>query len=134
MSLRNTALSILILTGPVLLAGCGAAGTPTTTPPNTGARFAFVANSLSNSISSYSVDPQTGRLNPKETVPTGGTSSKVIAVEPSGRFAYVGNTVSNDISVFSIDANTGRLSMMGSPVHAGDAPRFAVVGPTGNIL
>jgi len=71
-------------------------------PPAAAARFALVANSLSNSISTYAVDPQTGLLSLKETTPTGGTSPRVIAVEPSGHFAYVRyNVLSNDISVSS---------------------------------
>jgi 6-phosphogluconolactonase (cycloisomerase 2 family) len=93
-----------------------------------------VANLFSNSISTYAVEPQTGHLNLKGTVPSGGTNPRVIAVEPSGRFAYVGNIVSNDISVFAIDSNTGSLAMVGSPVPAGNGPRFIVVGPTGNLL
>ena len=39
-----------------------------------------MVNSISNTISSYTVDPQTGQLNAKETVPTGGMKSRVMAV------------------------------------------------------
>ena len=45
-------------------------------------RFAFVANLLSSSVSTYAVDTQTGQLSPKDTVPTGGTNPRVIALEP----------------------------------------------------
>jgi 6-phosphogluconolactonase (cycloisomerase 2 family) len=112
MSLRKIACSILILIVPMLLVGCGAYNSPSI-PPATGvARFAFVANAFSNSISSFAVDPQTGQLNPKDAVvPTGGMNSRVMAVEPSGHFAYVGNIVSNVISVFAID--DFRTALMG---------------------
>jgi len=109
MPVRNMAVPILIFIVSLVLTGCGTDKTVTSPHPAAAARFAVVANSLANSISTYTIDPQSGLLSPKENVPTGGGSSRVIAVEPSGRFAYVGNIVSNDISVFSIDANTGRL-------------------------
>ena len=113
MSVRKIARSILIFILPILFAGCGAVRTSTPAPAPT-PRFAFVANLFSNRISIYAVDPQTGHLSLKGTVPSGGTNPRVITVEPSGRFAYVGNVVSNDISVFAIDSNTGSLTMVGS--------------------
>jgi 6-phosphogluconolactonase len=134
MSLRRIVRSTLILTVSMLLVSCGTGSTPSNPPMTATARFAFVANSSSNSISTYAIDAPTGHLTPKDTVPTEGMGSRVIAVQPSGRFAYVGNLASNDISVFAIDANTGNLTMAGSPVPAGNGPRFIVVGPTGNVL
>ena len=60
-SVRKIVCSILISIVPMLLAGCGASNTPPSVPPPTGsARFALVSNSLSNSISTYAVDAQTG--------------------------------------------------------------------------
>src|SRR3954464_13717207 len=97
---KKIAPSILFLIAPMFLVSCGGSSTPQHTPtPNATARFAFVVNQFSNSISSFAVDPQTGELNAKETIATGGMNSGVIAVDPSGRFAYVGNVASNDISV-----------------------------------
>ena len=130
MSPRKLALKILIFIGSAHLVGCGgyAPSIPKTTPPpNVAARFALVANFSSNSISSYAIDPQTGQLTPKATVPTGGFHARVIAAERSGNFVYVGNFASNDISTFAIDANTGDLAMVDSPVPAGGGPRFIVI-------
>ncbi len=107
------AFSILILL--LLLTGCGAVGSANNPAPPLPSRLALVANSISNSISTYAIDSPTGRLSLKSTVPAGGTSPRVIAVEPSGRFAYVANTVSNDISVFAINTNTGTLSIWVRP-------------------
>jgi 6-phosphogluconolactonase len=135
MSVRTVAGCTLISILPMLLVGCGDSTNPPSMPPPTaGARFALVSNLFGNSISTYAIDSQTDRLTAKDTVPTGGTNSGVIAVAPSGRFAYVANSVSSDISVFSIDANTGSLAMVGSPVPAGITPRFIALGPTGNVL
>ena len=135
MSIRRIVCSVLALIVPMLLVGCGGSSTPPSMPPATSAsRFALVSNLLANSISTYAIDSQTGRLTAKDTVSTGGMNSRVIAVAPSGRFAYVANVVSNDISVFSIDAHTGGLALVASPVPAGSGPRFIVLGPGGNVL
>jgi uncharacterized lipoprotein YajG len=69
-SQKKIAHSIVILIMPMLLVGCGAYTKPPSTPPATAPRLAFVVNSISNTISSYTVDPQTGQLIAKETVPT----------------------------------------------------------------
>jgi hypothetical protein len=85
MSLRKIARSILIFVVPMLLVGCGTNSTPSpspSTPPVTAAaRFALVANSSSNSISTDAGDPRTGQLTPKDTVPTGGMNSRMIAMD-----------------------------------------------------
>src|SRR5262245_23224616 len=85
----------------MLLVGCGGGmSTPTGpgTPPNATARFALVANSISNSISTFAVDSQTGQLTSRNTVPTGGNGSGTIALGPAAHFAYVANANSNSIS------------------------------------
>src|SRR5215813_13586826 len=114
MSSRNIVLACMLLTG------CSAPTTPskpnTPPPPARSERFAVVSNQLSNTISTYAIDPATGRLTSKATVPTGGTFSRVIALDPSGHFAYVANDASNDISTFAIDSATGGLTAVGAPV------------------
>ncbi len=124
MSAKKIARSVLFLIVPMLFVGCGGYTNPASMPPATAPQLALVANSISNSISIYAVDPQSGQLKAKETVPTGGMNSRVLALESSGHFAYVGNVASNDISVFAIDASTSHLSMVGSPVPAGSGPRI----------
>src|SRR5690349_6301157 len=103
MSLKKDCVLGSVFMVATLLAGCGAGMAPTA-PPATGvARFALVANSLSNSISAYAIDSATGHLTQKNSVPAGGMNSRAIAVEPSGHFAYVGNVDSNEISAFAVD-------------------------------
>ena len=65
MPVRNKAVPILIFIISLVLTGCGTDKTVTTPHPAAGARFAVVANSLSDSISSYTIDPQTGLLSPQ---------------------------------------------------------------------
>lgn len=134
MSLSRAVRSVLIFTMTMLIAGCGTGYTPSNNPPPMAARFMFVANLFSNTISSYTVDPQTGQLAAKDTIPAGGTHPRAIAVEPSGHYVYVGNLVTNDISVFTVDTNAGSLAMAGSTVATGGGPRSLLVGPTGDFL
>jgi len=97
-------------------------------------RFAYVANSLDNTVSVYAVDYDTGQLRPRGYVMTG-TGPEFVAVHPSGKFVYVANRVSSDVSAFSITAATGALTpVAGSPfaVHAG--PRSITVDPSGKFM
>ena len=71
-----------------------------------GARFAYVANELSNSISVYTFDLTTGALALASVAATGELPTSV-AIDPTGRFAYVGNNAENgrqpSISAYTID-------------------------------
>src|SRR5579884_1535938 len=117
----------------LVMTGCGSSNTPSTQPPPAALHFAFVTNSQSNSVSTFVVDPTTGQLSPKDTVPTGGTNSRRITIDPTGHFAYVSNLDSNDISIFAVDAATGKLTLLSAPIRAGASPRI-VLGPAGNVL
>ena len=72
MSLKKDCALYSIFVLPMLLVGCGTGTTPSSPPATSVARFAFVANSSSNSISSYAIDPATGQLTPKNAATTGG--------------------------------------------------------------
>src|SRR5262245_46009145 len=84
-----------------------------------GARFAYVTNELSNSISVYTIDPTTGALALASVAATGALPTSVV-IDPTSRFAYVGNNAENggqpSISAYTIDPNTGVLTQLpGSP-------------------
>jgi 6-phosphogluconolactonase len=98
--------------------------------------FAYVTNSQSNSISAYSIDANTGALNPVSGAATGSGPSS-IAIDPSGRFAYVANSNEGSISAYSVDPNTGILTeLQGSPISTGlpPGPAQLTVHPTGKFL
>jgi 6-phosphogluconolactonase len=61
----------------------------------------FVANSGSNSISSYKVNSDGTLAAVSGTTPTG-TTPVALAVDPAGKFLFVANQGSSDVSVFSI--------------------------------
>lgn len=89
-------------------------------------------SSTHSSISAFSIDANTGALNP---VPGSPFSTKFLAqgttmaVDPSGRFLFVaGSTESRfgpSLSVFSIDKGTGKINeISGSPFSLGE-PSYA---------
>jgi len=98
------------------------------------AQFVYVANSKSNTISTYIIDAATGVLNPVgEPVPTDIYPTS-IAVDPTGRFAYVANNVSRTISSYLIDPTTGTLTLISSTTPQGsDEPRTITIAPNGRF-
>jgi 6-phosphogluconolactonase (cycloisomerase 2 family) len=94
-------------------------------------RFAYVANSNSNDVSMYSIDP-TGVPSSIGTV-AAGNGPYSVAVDPTGRFVYVANYSSNDVSAYTINSGTGALTSLGSTVAAGTAPGSLAVDPTGRF-
>ena len=75
-------------------------------------KFAYVVNSGSNDVSTYTVDGTTGALTSLGTTGTG-LSPASIALHPSGKFVYVTNG-SNSVWMYNIDASTGTLTLIGT--------------------
>jgi len=99
-------------------------------------RFAYVANSRSNDVSVFAIDPVSGALAAIPGSPfAAGTRPTGVAVDPAGKFAYVANYGSNNISAFVVDAATGALTSLNSgPFSAGTGPSSVAVNPDGNFL
>jgi DNA-binding beta-propeller fold protein YncE len=95
-----------------------------------GPGLVYVANSQSNNISGYIVDPSTGVLTPLagSPYPAGqGPASIVLAPIPGPntmgpRLVLVANKLSNNVSVFSVAANGSLSPVPGSPFPVGGAP------------
>jgi 6-phosphogluconolactonase len=73
----------------------------------------FVANSGSNSISSYTINSD-GSLTAATTSTHTGTTPVALAMDSGGKFLFVANQASNNISVFSISGTT-LTPVSGSP-------------------
>jgi YVTN family beta-propeller protein len=103
-------------TGVLTSIGTIAAGSfPSSIAIEPSGKFAYVANSVSNDISIYSIDAATGVLTPFVTgTIAAGLSPTSIAIDPSGKFAYVANSGSNDVSMYSIDPASGALTLIGT--------------------
>lgn len=101
----------------------------------------FVANSASNSISSYTINTDGTLTAVSGTTPTG-TTPTALAIDPAGKFLFVANQASSDISVFSI-SGTGLTAVAGSPFTTipagfsypnGTLPSGLIVSASGNFL
>jgi 6-phosphogluconolactonase len=107
--------------------------------------FVYVANSASasittGSVSAFSIDPNTGSLNPVPGSPfPAGTKPTSMAADPSGRFLYEANDLngasSNELFAFTINSSTGALTpIQGSPFASGADTLSVSVDPTGKFL
>jgi 6-phosphogluconolactonase (cycloisomerase 2 family) len=103
-------------------------------------RFAYIANSASDSVSVHTIDAATGALTYMGFLIT--ESGPVsIAVDPSGRFAYVVNYDSASISGYLVNASSGALAtidlngaLVGTAMGAGSSPTSVTVDPSGKFV
>jgi 6-phosphogluconolactonase (cycloisomerase 2 family) len=80
-------------------------------------KFLYVTNYADFSVSSFSIDPQSGALNPVGAPVLTGNLSNVpnpgpidVKVDPSGQFVYVVNQLDGSVSLFSASAGVLTLS------------------------
>lgn len=99
--------------------------------PSVVPRFAYAANSDSNDVTMYTVDPASGLLTKIGSI-TAGAQPYSVAVDPKGRFVYAGNFASNNVSVYRIDQGSGRLTSVGA-VQTGTSPYSIAVDPSGQF-
>jgi DNA-binding beta-propeller fold protein YncE len=116
----------------------------------TPARFVYVANSASNSISGFSLfisflplgsgfNSYGNFFESLQLVPNlpiaAGSYPSALAADPSGKFLFAANAQSNNISGFSIDQTTGSLRPVpGSPFATGNGPASLAVDAGGKYL
>ncbi len=104
------------------------------------ARYAYVANELSSTISAFRYDAQSGTLEPFAEVSllpddfTGESTAAEIALHPSGRFLYASNRGHDSIAVFEIDSEDGTPVARGHQSSLGQCPRHFCITPEGNYL
>ena len=78
-----------------------------------GGNFLYGSNRGHDSIVSFKVDRQTGKLEFVEHVASGGKKPRNFVVDPTGNFLLAANQDSDNISVFRLDETTGKLKMVG---------------------
>lgn len=105
---------------------------------HTDGNFVYASNAVSNDVSVFKINKQTGVLTLVEGSPFAidGTSDGAIAlgVTPDGRFLMAANFGSNNITVFRI-AKNGRLTQIkGSPFTTNSGPDGIRVSPNGKFL
>jgi 6-phosphogluconolactonase len=110
---------------------------------STNAKFGYVIQELSWTITAFSYDAQRGALHSLQTVPTlpagfkvkGGETSAEVVVHPSGKFLYGSNRGDdNSIAVFAIDPAQGTLTHIENVSTEGKTPRSFSLDPTGRYL
>lgn len=72
-------------------------------------KFLYGSNRGHNSIVSYKIDEETGKLEYLEHISTKGKTPRNFTISPNGRFLLVANQDSNNIVVFRLDEETGKL-------------------------
>ena len=106
------------------------------------ARFAYVINEMSLTVTAFRRDPDRGSLTEVQTISTlppgqavePGFSTADVQVHPSGRFLYGSNRGHDTIVVFAIDEKTGRLTHVENRPTQGSTPRGFGIDPTGKYL
>jgi hypothetical protein len=96
----------------------------------------FAANILDSTITSFTLDPNTGELTAVGApVASGGTMGNggSLAVDKDGNFLFVGNNTTANISVFAIAATGALTPVAGSPFALPPAP-FGADGITLNAV
>ncbi len=81
-------------------------------------RFVYAANRGHDSISVFSVDPQSGKLAFVERESVRGAYPRNFNLDPTGGWLLAAGRVSNTIAIFRIDPETGRLYFMMDVVNA----------------
>jgi len=101
----------------------------------------FVANTGSNSISSYTINSDASLTATSATTPTGSTPT-ALAIDSGGKFLFVANQASSTISVFAING-TALTQAPGSPFTTipvglsypnGTLPAAVAVSASGKFL
>ena len=114
-------------------------------PPPLSGKFAYVANTTDGTISTYTIDPNSGELKPTcgsgplPSCPLTGKYPAAVTVDHLGQFVYVANMGDNTISTYTIDSSSGELkptcgssTLLSCPL-TGTSPVSIAVDPLGQF-
>jgi 6-phosphogluconolactonase len=102
--------------------------------------YAYVINELNSTIDVFGLDPVSGVLVWRQTVPTlpgdfrGTSTTAEVVVAPSGQFLYGSNRGHNSLAIYWIDQSNGLLTPLGWESTQGEIPRNFNIDPTGTWL
>lgn len=100
----------------------------------------YVINELSNTMTGYAYDEQTGalsRIDSISTLPAGFSGRNTCAevrISADGKYLYGSNRGHDSIVVFEVDAATGSLTFLQHMSTGGRTPRNFEIDPTGRFL
>lgn len=97
-------------------------------------RFAYAVNELENTISTYTIDAETGMLAATPAGPVAaGNGPDRIQIHPSGKFAYVPDYVNGSVLTYAINTETGALGEPASTL-VGAEPEALATDASGSFL
>jgi len=103
-------------------------------------KFAYVIAEMGHTVTVFSNDAASGRLQPLQTVTTlpkgftGRNDDAEIRVHPSGKFLYASNRGDDSIAIYAIDQTKGTLTQVAIAHTGGKEPRSFEIDPTGRLL
>jgi 6-phosphogluconolactonase len=77
-------------------------------------KFLYTSDRGNNSLSLFSIDLNSGKLNYINTFSCNGNSPRDFQIDPTGNFLLCANENSDNISIFSINQTTGALTFLKS--------------------
>jgi 6-phosphogluconolactonase len=103
-------------------------------------RFVYVVNESASSISVYTLDDSSGRLQEIQSISAlprsydGPNTGADIHVAESGRFVYASNRGHDSIATFAIDPVSGLLTLVGWEPTLGRAPGSFTIDSSGTLI
>ena len=104
-------------TVPTLPAGFSGVSLTAEVVINPSGRFLYGSNRGHDSLVSFAIDQQSGRLTFIEHVSTGGKHPRHFTIDPSSNFLLVANRDSDSIVTFLVDNKNGRLKATGQVIN-----------------
>ncbi len=96
-------------------------------------RYLVAVDSLSNAMSIYTLDPDTGEIGELWPIVTLKGKSRGVTVDPTGRWIYVVLRSADVVESFEVDVELRELTLLSSAA-TGAAPFSVAVDPTGRFL
>jgi 6-phosphogluconolactonase len=100
----------------------------------------YVSNELDSTLTTWSFEPQTGQLEPLNTVSVipagfhGQSRAAGIAIAPNGGALYVTNRGHDSVATIDLDTETGLPGEVHWATAHGQCPRFLCLSPDGRCL
>jgi 6-phosphogluconolactonase len=91
-------------------------------------KFLYGSNRGHDTIVSFAIDQQTGRLTYIEHRPTQGRTPRAFGIDPTGTYLLAANQRSDSVVVFRIDKQTGRLTPAEHTVNVGSPVCVKFIG------
>lgn len=104
-------------------------------------KYVYINTEMGSTVCAYRYDPQTGRAEILQTLPTipgdadpAATSTSAIKLHPNGKLLYVSNRGHNSLATYRIDEQTGLLEPIAVQPTGGSIPRDFEITPDGGYL